>query len=57
LLPCWHGLVKTFDIKGFRCHDARLVAAMQNYGITQLLTFNGNDFKVFSITIVDPDSL
>jgi predicted nucleic acid-binding protein len=54
LLDCWHVLVKTLGIKGFRSHDARLVAAMQTYGITRLLTFNAGDFKVFSIIVIDP---
>jgi len=58
LLECWHALAKTFGIKGLRSYDARLVAAMQTYGITRLLTFNANDFKDFSsITIIDPASL
>jgi len=53
----WHALVKTHAIKGFKSHDARLVAAMQTYGITRLLTFNVNDFKEFPVTIIDPASL
>lgn len=57
LLTNWHTLVTTLKIKGFRSHDARLVAAMQSYGITRLLTFNAGDFKPFSITLVDPSSL
>src|SRR5213083_2355518 len=36
----WHELVKTLGVTGFRAHDARLVAAMQCYGVTHLLTFN-----------------
>jgi predicted nucleic acid-binding protein len=50
----WHHLVKTLGIRGFRSHDARLVAAMECYGITRLLTFNGQDFKGFAITVIDP---
>lgn len=50
----WHDLVKTAGIKGFRSHDARLVAAMLSYGMTQLLTFNGGDFKDFAVTVIDP---
>jgi len=57
LIGCWHELVKSRGIKGFKGHDARLVAAMQTYGIQQLLTFNANDFKGFPITIIDPASL
>ena len=50
----WHDLVKTREIRGFRAHDARLVAAMQSYGITRLLTFNGADFADLSVTVVNP---
>jgi predicted nucleic acid-binding protein len=50
----WHELVRAHAIRGFRAHDARLVAAMRCHGITRLLTFNGDDFKSFSITVVDP---
>ena len=52
----WLALVKAFDVKGFRSHDARLVAAMECYGITRLFTFNVVDFNSFAITIVDPMS-
>jgi predicted nucleic acid-binding protein len=54
LLEGWHALVKALSIKGFKSHDARLVAAMQTYGISRLLTFNASDFKGFSITVIDP---
>jgi predicted nucleic acid-binding protein len=53
----WHALVKTFGIKGARSHDARLIASMETYGITRLLTFNASDFRGFSITLVDPASV
>lgn len=53
----WHALVRTLGIKGFRSHDARLVAAMESYGIARLLTFNGQDFRAFAITVVDPASV
>lgn len=50
----WHDLVRAHAIKGFRAHDARLVAAMQCYGISRLLTFNGRDFYTMGISVVDP---
>ena len=53
----WHALVKTHGVKGFRSHDTRLVAAMETYGITRLLTFNTHDFKVYAITIIEPSSV
>jgi predicted nucleic acid-binding protein len=53
----WHELVKALGIKGFRSHDARLVAAMQCYGMARLLTFNGGDFKGLGVTVIDPASV
>lgn len=53
----WHELVRTLAIKGFRSHDARLAAAMQCYGISQLLTFNADDFKDLPVTLVHPASV
>jgi predicted nucleic acid-binding protein len=55
LLTRWHDLVKTLGITGLRSYDARLVAAMRTYGIARLLTFNVDDFKQFSITLLDPN--
>ena len=57
LLMLWHALVKTLRITGVRSHDARLIAAMQSYGITRLLTFDADDFKGFPITLLDPVSV
>lgn len=57
LLSRWHHLVETLDIRSFRSHDARLVAAMQTYGIARLMTFDAHDFRDFPITIVDPASV
>lgn len=57
LVVRWHELVRTLGVTGFRSHDARLVAAMQSYGIVRLLTFNTDHFRSFPITPVDPASL
>ena len=57
LVPRWHDLVRSLSIRGFRAHDARLVAAMQCYGISRLLTFNGRDFRDMPVTVVDPGSV
>lgn len=57
LFPRWHNLVRSLGITGLRSYDARLVAAMQTYGITQLLTFNADHFREFSIMLIDPASL
>lgn len=51
----WENLVVAFDCKGKPAHDARLVAAMRVYGVTDLLTFNGADFARYpGITILSP---
>lgn len=57
LSTLWLALVETHGVVGFRAHDARLVAAMQSYGIARLLTFNGADFTGLGPTILDPASL
>jgi predicted nucleic acid-binding protein len=57
LLDQWHRLVTTLGVTGLRSHDARLVAAMQCYGIARLLTFNAGHFRGFPIEIVDPVSI
>jgi len=54
LFAHWHALARSRGIKGVRSHDARLVAAMETFGITRLLTFNLADFKDFGITVLDP---
>jgi predicted nucleic acid-binding protein len=44
----WRDLVATNDVKGKNAHDARLVAAMQRHGLTDLLSFNKPDFARFT---------
>jgi predicted nucleic acid-binding protein len=54
----WRGLVITHQVTGYKSHDVRLVAAMQTHGLTDILTFNINDFKRFpGITILDPKTI
>jgi predicted nucleic acid-binding protein len=53
----WLTLVETHGVMGFRAHDVRLVAAMQSYGITRLLTFNTGHFHGMPVTILDPASV
>ncbi len=43
----WRTIVSRYDVKGKLSHDARLVAAMQKHGLTNLLTFNKSDFVRF----------
>jgi len=54
LVQRWHDLVRTHGITSFRAHDARLVAAMQCYGVTRLLKFNDKDFRALGVEVVDP---
>jgi len=54
LSDLWLALVEAHGVTGFRSHDVRLVAAMQSYGITRLLTFNAGDFSTLPVTVVDP---
>lgn len=56
LSQLWLTLVEANGVTGFRAHDVRLVAAMQCYGITRLLTFNVAHFRGLPITILDPAS-
>jgi len=48
----WERLVLRYSVAGKNAHDARIVAAMLVHGITQLLTFNADDFKRFSDIVV-----
>lgn len=50
----WQELVERHAVTGFRAHDVRLVAAMQSYGITRLLTFNSTDFRDLAVAILHP---
>jgi predicted nucleic acid-binding protein len=56
LSKLWQTLVEANGVIGFRAHDVRLVAAMQSYGITQLLSFNPAHFRGMPVTILDPAS-
>ena len=56
LSKLWLALVEAHSVTGFRAHDVRLVAAMQSYGITSLLTFNMAHFRGLPVTILDPAS-
>lgn len=54
LSDLWLGLVKAHGVTGFRTRDGRLVAAMQSYGISRLLTFNAADFRTLPPMVMDP---
>lgn len=54
----WKWLIVTHAVQGVVIHDARLVAAMNVHGVTQILTFNKDDFKRYpGITVVSPDEI
>jgi predicted nucleic acid-binding protein len=51
----WRRLVVAHSVSGVRVHDARIVAAMNVYGVSDLLTFNGPDFSRYpGIQVVHP---
>ncbi len=43
----WKQLVAQHSVTGVKVHDVRLVAIMESYGISQLLTLNAADFQRF----------
>jgi predicted nucleic acid-binding protein len=54
----WQALVTKHEVKGKNAHDARLAAAMQRHGLTQILTFNGADFARFAeLEVISPQEL
>ncbi len=54
----WFNLVTTYNIKGKRTHDIRILAVMQSHNITHLLTFNPKDFiNIPNIEIFHPQEL
>jgi len=57
LVRLWQALVEGSGVIGFKSHDVRLVAAMQSYGITRLLSFNPQDFRGMPVTTIDPGSV
>ena len=51
----WRRLIVAHSVMGVEIHDARLVATMNVYGVTHLLTINKDDFKRFpGIMVVLP---
>lgn len=54
----WHRLVVDHRVLGLQVYDARLVAVMLVYGVTQLLTYNVDDFRRYpGITVVHPQNV
>lgn len=55
VLDAWQGIVEALGVSGKQTHDAHLVAVMQVYSVTGILTFNTGHFNRFpGIAVVDP---
>jgi predicted nucleic acid-binding protein len=55
IFPRWLSLVSKYGRQGKQVHDARLVAVMLTYGVSNILTYNFADFKGYKeITAVSP---
>ncbi len=55
VLDTWQRIVISLGIRGKQTHDAHLVAVMQVYSVTNILTFNTAHFHRFpGITALDP---
>lgn len=51
-------LLVTYDVKGVKVHDARLVATMEVHQISRILTFNRADFSRYpNIEVLNPSDL
>jgi predicted nucleic acid-binding protein len=51
----WKRLVSTHAVLAVKAHDARIVAAMNVYGIRRIVTFNVADFRRYDgIEIITP---
>lgn len=48
VLQEWESLVTTLGVMGKNAHDARLVAAMKQYGIQNMMTYNIRDFQRYT---------
>jgi predicted nucleic acid-binding protein len=58
VLENWKELVVRYKVQGVQVHDTRLVALMDAYGITHLLTLNPSDFHRFGqITALTPEEV
>ena len=54
----WRRIVVAHSVSVARVHDAHIVAAMNVYGVTNLLTFNGPDFDRYrEIRVVHPNDV
>jgi len=55
IYPAWEALVQEHAVSGKPSHDARLVAAMQVYGLTAVLTFDTTGLARFpGVQVIHP---
>jgi predicted nucleic acid-binding protein len=54
LFETWRTLVYGHQITGIRAYDARLAAFVQAQGFSGLMTYNLDDFKKFTLKLIDP---
>jgi predicted nucleic acid-binding protein len=59
IFPIWERLVATYEVKGAKVHDTRLVAFMLVHRLSHILTFNTKDFRRFrtEITPISPKEI
>ena len=52
-------IISIYDVKGKQVHDANIVATMQIYGLSNLLTANPNDFQRYQnrVTVLTLDTI
>jgi predicted nucleic acid-binding protein len=48
----WKRLLSTYNVTGVSVHDARVVAVMVRWGVTQLVTLNAEDFRRYQGIVV-----
>ena len=54
----WRQLVVANNVRGVQVHDARLIALMEVYGVTRILTLNQPDFARYSkVQVIHPNQL
>ena len=51
---CLQDLVRRYQVRGKRIHDANIVAVMLVQGIVRLVTYNVGDFKQFREIMLEP---
>jgi predicted nucleic acid-binding protein len=58
IFPEWEKLATQYGVSGKNTHDTRYAAAMAVHGVTNILTFNGGDFKRFQhVTVIEPHTV